>query len=731
MPHARLVAWLRRTRLGGRAADAARAVRGRLGDAAIRDGALIAASCAVALAVAVVTDGLETLIAWAHQYEEYELDELLSVLFILPFGFGSFAARRLAAQRREAERREGAEAALRESEARLRLALSTARMTVWERDLSTGGLAYLDLEDPGAPGGAPGGARRRHTPADFAAFLASVHPEDRERVADAHAAAARGHADLAVEFRVAAPERAPADALPSDDGPPATRWEFAVGRAVRGGGDGSGGAITRVVGVSLDVTARKRLEAQLTHLAFHDPLTGLTNRALFRDRVAHALERGARAPGASPVAVLYLDLDDFKTVNDSLGHAAGDALLRQVAQRLLHVTRGADTVARLGGDEFAVLLEAVGTEDEATAVARRLLDALAAPVDALGTPVSVGASVGVALARPEDGPDELLRNADVAMYMAKRSGKRHHEVFAPAMHEAAVARLALEADLRQALADGVPGSGGGAGAAGGELQLAYQPIVELPSGTVAGFEALLRWQHPTRGLIPPSEVIPVAEETGLVVPLGRWVLREACRQAAAWQGERDAHRPAVGAPPLLMSVNVSGRQLAEGDRLVDDVRAALAEAQLAPEALQLEITETVMVQDTEGTLAVLRALSALGVRLAIDDFGTGYSSLSYLERFPVDTLKIDKAFVRGLGGADEESPLAEAIVRIGRTLGLRVVAEGVETAAQAARLAGFGCEHGQGYLFAQPLPPAAARQLAAEWAPRVGAGHAAGAAAAV
>jgi diguanylate cyclase (GGDEF)-like protein/PAS domain S-box-containing protein len=452
-----------------------------------------------------------------------------------------------------------------------------------------------------------------------------------------------------------------------------------------------------------DVTERKTLEAALAHQAFHDSLTHLPNRALFHDRVVHALARASREGGG--VAVLYLDLDDFKAVNDSLGHAAGDRLLFEVAGRLLNATRGSDTVARLGGDEFAVLLENVRHGDDERVVAERVLAALRRPIVIDGTPVVTTGSLGLARARPDDDAEGLLRNADTAMYLAKERGKGACECFAPGMHDAMHERLGIENDLRLAVERG-------------EFHLVYQPIVSLADGRVTGFEALARWAHPLRGTVPPALFIPHAERTGLIVPLGRWVLREACRQLAEWRRVLGPAGHALG-----ISVNVSARQLQEGASLVHDVRTALADAALPPDCLTLEITESVMMQDTEAAHALLSQLSALRVHLAVDDFGIGYSSLSYIERFPVDVLKIDKSFVdRIAADADAgggESPLTAAIILIGQTLGLHVVAEGIERAGQAHRLRELGCEFGQGYLFAHPLPPdEAAMRLLHDLTPR-------------
>ena len=439
------------------------------------------------------------------------------------------------------------------------------------------------------------------------------------------------------------------------------------------------GQIVAGVAVAEDVTQRRRLEGQLAHQAFHDPLTGLANRALFRDRVEHALAQAHRAPGG--VAVLFLDLDDFKAVNDSLGHGEGDQLLVQVAARLLGTTRGCDTVARLGGDEFAVLLQDA-IDGDAHIVANRILSSLTRPVRVGARELSVGASIGIAVAHCEDGAEELLRNADLAMYQAKARGKGMYEVFAPPMYEAVRDRVSMQADLHHALERR-------------EFRLVYQPLVELATERVVGVEALVRWDHPTRGAVSPATFIPLAEESGIILPLGRWVLGEACRQAAAWQ------RRGVGAP--YVAVNISGRQL-QHPQLVADVATALGEAVLEPGALLLEITEGVVMHDTEASLRRLHDLKALGVRLAIDDFGTGYSSLSYLQRFPMDVLKIDKAFVDDVALGGSQAALARTIVALGETLSLHTVAEGIETPEQSAALVAMGCRVGQGYWFARPVP---------------------------
>ncbi len=439
----------------------------------------------------------------------------------------------------------------------------------------------------------------------------------------------------------------------------------------------------RLIGMVQDVTDRKALEAQLTHQAFHDPLTGLANRTLFRDRVQHAVARGQRQH--ERIAVLFLDLDNFKTVNDSLGHAEGDRLLSAVAGRLVGATRDCDTVARLGGDEFAVLLEELREERDAIQVAERVTAALRAPIALGGRSVAIGASIGIARAADGDGADELLRNADVAMYMAKSNGKARWEVFAPPMHAALVDRLALEADLRRATERG-------------ELLLHYQPIIELATGRIAGVEALARWAHADRGLVPPMLFIPIAEEMGLIGAVGRWALNEACAQVAHWRRTLGGSRSSE----LSISINVSGRQLRD-ETFAADVADALRVSQLDPAALVLEVTESVVMQDAEAALERLVQLKALGVRLAIDDFGTGYSSLSYLQRLPVDVLKIDKAFVDGLARDGGEAAFARTIVALGELLELDTIAEGIETELQRSALTELGCAYGQGYLFAHPL----------------------------
>ena len=441
------------------------------------------------------------------------------------------------------------------------------------------------------------------------------------------------------------------------------------------------GAVARLV-LAVDVTDRRRMEAQLRRQAFHDELTGLANRALFLDRVQHAVARRGRT--AAPTTVLYLDLDGFKKVNDSLGHAAGNELLTRVAGRLVAALRGGDTIARLGGDEFAVLLDPLTPETAVADIAARVLAAVAAPFTIAGREARVGASIGIAAHRADATADDLLRDADAAMYVAKNAGRGRVARFDPEMHRRAVERLDLETDLRHA-------------AARGELRVVYQVLCDLATGAVRGVEALVRWEHPRLGPVPPSAFVPVAEETGDIASIGRWVLVQACRQLRTWQAELGP------AAPEYVSVNASGRQL-EADEFVDDVRAALDEAGLAPGALTLELTESTIMRDAGAALGRLQALKALGVQLAIDDFGTGYSSLSYLRQFPVDVLKIDKSFVDGVTSSSGSAALVRTIVGLGESLQLHLVAEGIEHPEQRAALQALGCAVGQGYLLGRPAP---------------------------
>jgi diguanylate cyclase (GGDEF)-like protein/PAS domain S-box-containing protein len=446
-----------------------------------------------------------------------------------------------------------------------------------------------------------------------------------------------------------------------------------------------------------DISERKRFEEQLQHQAFHDPITNLANRALFRDRVEHAIERQKR--DHKPIAVLFMDLDDFKTINDSLGHAAGDGVLKEVGDRLKRALRAADTAARLGGDEFAILLEDGGEGIQAADVADRIMQMLDEPFTLEGKEVFVRASIGIAVSGGngevgEEAEEELLRNADVAMYMAKEKGKGRYQVFEPEMHDTALRRLELKADLQRALEHN-------------EFVLHYQPVIELQTGKITGVEALIRWVHPERGMVQPLEFIPLAEETGLIVPIGHWVLREACRYAVELLEQ--FHE----GPTFHMAVNLSARQLARPE-IVDEVRDVLAETGLTPSALILEITESMVMQDMELAIERLNQLKQLGVLLAIDDFGTGYSSLNYVRRFPVDILKVDKSFIDGVSEGGESSALTAAVIELAGILNLKPVAEGIERADQLERLIELNCDLGQGFLFARPLAPDALHALLEE-----------------
>lgn len=448
-------------------------------------------------------------------------------------------------------------------------------------------------------------------------------------------------------------------------------------------------AVAGIVLTTRDVSDRKELEEQLRAQAFQDPLTGLPNRALFMDRL-RAAEEDYACTGAA-MAVLFCDLDNLKSINDNLGHEGGDVVLRVVTERIRSSVRPCDTLARLSGDEFAILITGPDSATLAPRVADRVLAALQEPVRLHDRDVRTSVSIGIATSASCGGSQlGLLRAADVAMYAAKNSGKGRYELFQPHHHAAQLQREQLRADLHQALEQR-------------QFTLQYQPIVDIDSGHTTGFEALLRWQHPQHGLISPDDFIALAEENGLIVPVGSWVITEACRQAARWQ-RRHPQRP------LKMSVNVSARQF-QHPSLVRNVADALQSSGLAPHALMLEITETLLMQDTVGTTLKLQELKDLGVQIALDDFGTGYSSLSYLRRFPIDVLKIDKSFIDHLETSEEDRAVTAAIVQLGHTLHLEVVAEGIEDSEQAAQLARLGCPSGQGYFFARPLLPEQAQTM--------------------
>jgi diguanylate cyclase (GGDEF)-like protein/PAS domain S-box-containing protein len=565
------------------------------------------------------------------------------------------------------------EAALRASEERYALAVEGAHGGLWDWDVKEGVIEFsprwksmlgYEVHEIGAT---PGEWMRR------------VHPDDVDQMKAALNAHMEGHS----------PEFEDEHRLRCKDG----RWMWVLSRglAVR---DGGGWAV-RMAGSIVDITQRKAIEEKLLRAAFHDTLTGLPNRALFMDRLTQVLARGRRIP-ESRIAVLFLDIDRFKVVNDSLGHAVGDQLLVAIARRLERCIRPTDTVARLGGDEFCVLLQEVGGVRGATRVADRVQRELARPFRLVGHEVFATASIGIALGTEQDEAQTLLRNADLAMYQAKSNGKARHEVFDHVMHSKALELLQLETDLRRALDRQ-------------EFRVHLQPLIELKDGTLSGFEALVRWEHPDKGLVSPGEFLPVAEETGLVVPMGSWVLKRSCQLLAEWR-ER-------GAPEhLSIAVNLAGRQLEQPD-LVDEVASVLRETGIEPGTLTLEITENVVMKRGDRAVETLVELKELGVHLHMDDFGTGLASLAYLRRFPVDTLKIDRSFVSGMTEEVEDEEIVRTIVTLARNLKLGVIAEGIETRGQLELLRQLGCELGQGYLISRPVPEDKAAAMVFEGLP--------------
>ena len=519
----------------------------------------------------------------------------------------------------------------------------------------------------------------RPTLEDIHGFIEVVHPDDRDMVEAAVRAWLEDHKPADLTHRLL---RGAAD----------VRWvQVRADWVVDDGRDA-------LVGTVLDITEKRLSEEALEYRAFHDTLTGLANRSLFLDRVEHALKE--RDP--APVAVLFLDLDDFKTVNDSLGHPAGDELLVSIARRLASVARVGDTVARFGGDEFAFLLEFGVMPQTAEDVALRIADVLRPPVLLGDTEVVVSCSIGVTIGQSlHDTAATVLQNADLAMYLAKRNGKDRFELFRPGMEEKSLKRFSITADLRHALDDG-------------EFEIFYQAIVDSHDGTPVGAEALVRWHHPRRGLVSPIDFIDVAESTGLIVPLGDWVLNEACRQVEAWR-----HAGVVD-DGFYISVNLSARQLAEPS-VVESVDRALRASGLRPDVLVLEVTESSLMLDFDAGLARVQALKSLGLRIAIDDYGTGYSSLSRLRELPVDIIKIDKSFIDRLDVDQQGAALVKSVIDVTRALGIHSIAEGVELQSQRVLLDEMDCDHIQGYLFAKPMPPAevarALQQLGARRAP--------------
>jgi diguanylate cyclase (GGDEF)-like protein len=491
-----------------------------------------------------------------------------------------------------------------------------------------------------------------------------VHPDDREALHEVLELAARN---------------------PSVSHPTQCRWKHSDGSWRHGESIVTGRlddeSIGGIVVNTRDVTPRRAMEQQLLQQAFHDPLTGLANRALLGDRLQQTLERGRREP--RPAAIIFIDLDDFKTINDSLGHVAGDELLCAATRRISRVLRPADTAARMGGDEFALLIEDASLTD-AIGVVERALATLRTPFHVAGREISITASAGISITGDETtSANDMLRNADIAMYSAKTDGKARYAVYQADMYHATVERLVLRSGLDEALARK-------------EFVLHYQPVMDLRTGAITGFEALLRWNHPDRGMVPPLQFIGIAEESGVIVPIGRWVLEQACHDAQLL-------REQPGGAGLVMGVNLSMRQLSYPG-IVDDVVSALRASGLPAPSLVLEVTESLFMHQPEEVIARLGQLKALGIRIAIDDFGTGYSSLSYLQRLPLDILKLDRSFVSERVGDEQDWSLCGAIIRIADALHLETIAEGIETIEQKAQLSLLGCEAGQGFLFHRPKP---------------------------
>ena len=569
--------------------------------------------------------------------------------------------------------RQRAEAALRESEERYALAASGANDGLWDWNLRTHEVYFSGRWKSML------GYEEHEVENSLHEWFERIHREDLERV----------KMELTHHFQRLTPHFESEYRLLHQDG--TYRWMLSRGLAVQD----NKGKPYRIAGSQTDITERKLAEARLMHNAFHDALTGLSNRVLFMKRLGQALKLSQRRQNYL-FAVLFLDLDRFKVINDSLGHMSGDQLLIAFVQRLLPHLRFGDTIARLGGDEFAILVENITEISDVTDIANRIQTELTLPFNLGGHQVFTSVSIGIALSSTGyDRPEELLRDADLAMYSAKALGKARYEVFDPAMHTSAVTLLQLENDLRRAVERQ-------------EFQLHYQPIVTLLTGRITGFEALIRWHHPERGLVLPAEFIPVAEETGLIVPIGYWVLKEACRQMCLWQ----AGSPT--SPSLTISVNLSVRQFVQAD-LIQQIDQILQETGLDARSLRLEITESVIMENAEAAAAMLLQLRSLGVQLYVDDFGTGYSSLSYLHRFPIDALKIDRSFISGMGVEHESAEIVQTIITLAQNLGIYVVAEGVETAVQLSQLRAINCKdgQGQGYFFSKPLEREAVEALLA------------------
>ena len=546
---------------------------------------------------------------------------------------------------------------LRENEERLQLALSAGNMGIFDWDIVSGAIVWSEGH------ARLFGMRLEDFDGRYETFAQCVHPDDLVIINQAVDIARTDHTQFRQEFRVIWPDGS-------------VHWIAGQGKFIYD----SGGNALRMSGVVMGIDTHKHAEERLSYLAHHDELTGLPNRTLFNDRLNQLIIEAERHERL--VGVVFLDLDHFKDVNDTLGHEAGDLLLKGVAERLLGAVRRGDTVARLSGDEFTLVLADMAHVDDATRVAQKILDIFTQPFHIAGRDLFMSASLGITLF-PFDtrNTQELLRNADSAMYRAKEAGRNSYQFYAAEMTNKAVARMGMESDLRVALKRG-------------EFLLHYQPIVDGRDNRIIGVEALARWQSPEHGLVPPLQFIPLAEETGLILPLGEWVLRTACAQLRQWQS--------TGFPELWLAVNLSTRQFRQSG-LAQFVARTLNDASLAPRYLELEITESILAQGGEAE-TVLREVSATGVQFSIDDFGTGYSSLSYLKRFPIDTLKIDRSFVADIPGNTDDAAIAQAIIAMAHSLGMRVVAEGVETAEQGRFLQSHGCDTMQGYFFSRPLP---------------------------
>jgi diguanylate cyclase (GGDEF)-like protein/PAS domain S-box-containing protein len=560
--------------------------------------------------------------------------------------------------------RKAAESALRESEQRLRLAMEAAQMGMWYWECDSDNFSYSEGLN------VLFGRRANEAPVGYRVLQERLHPEDRDLFAATMRHAVKQGTDFQVDYRVVWPDGA-------------THWIANRAQVHR---DASGHA-QRVIGVAMDITDRKLAEQRIAHMAHHDALTGLPNRVLLRDRIQQAIAQAHRS--GSQLAVLFIDLDRFKNINDSLGHQLGDRLLQSVASRILVCVREGDTVSRVGGDEFVIVIPGLHSASDASAVATKILDVLASAFHLHGNDLHVAASIGISL-YPADGSDAetLMRNADTAMYHAKDSGRANYQFFTQHMNVAAQQRLTLETALRRAIENR-------------EFELHYQPLYDLRDRSITGFEALVRWTPPGRAMVPPNEFISAAEESGLIVPIGEWVMREALRQAKTWQS---------AGRPMTVAVNVSANQLGRSN-FVDRLRRLIHDIGIDPKLIELEVTECVIIEGAGDARGALDQIAALGVGIAIDDFGTGYSGLAYLKRLPIDTVKIDQSFVRDLTVDPDDAAIVTAIVVMAKSLGVDVIAEGVETEEQLAHLMALGCLRAQGYLLARPMNAAAVTKL--------------------